>query len=97
MDNFLYLKVAIYGTFCLFCTTIIAAIIKFFWPNFHLIDLIAKNFILTGEDKKYHIYALLILLSITSIVFSWIYVFIVWIKQLHSQIFLQQKTCSHLQ
>lgn len=76
----LYLKVATYGTFCLFCTTIIGVLIKFLLPNFHLIDLIAKNFTLTGDKKNDHIYALLTLLSVTSILFSWIYVFFVWVK-----------------
>ncbi|WP_052044799.1 hypothetical protein WH390_03075 [Candidatus Arsenophonus nilaparvatae] len=76
----LYLKVATYGTFCLFCTTVIGVLIKFLLPNFHLIDLIAKNFTLTGDKKNDHIYALLTLLSVTSILFSWIYVFFVWVK-----------------
>lgn len=76
----LYLKVATHGTLCLIASVIIAAVVKFFFPDFHLINLIITEFKVTGNKETDRIYAWLIILSFTSIISSIICIIAVWIK-----------------
>ncbi|EUD09162.1 hypothetical protein [Providencia alcalifaciens] len=78
----LYLKVASLGTLSLIASVAIAVLIKFTIPQFHLVDLLVKNFSITGEPKNDRVYAWLILLSFSSILISLCYVLIVWVKNL---------------
>ncbi|WOB97122.1 MULTISPECIES: hypothetical protein [unclassified Providencia] len=87
----LYLKVASYGTFCLIASVIFAAIIKLIVPEFHLVDLIVKNFAITGVSRNDRIYAWLILLSFSSILLAIIYVFIVWVLNLNQALDYENK------
>ncbi|MGG4752100.1 hypothetical protein ACLPC6_18660, partial [Proteus mirabilis] len=62
----LYLKVATHGTLCLIASVIIATVVKFLFPDFHLINLIITEFKVTGNKETDRIYAWLIILSFTS-------------------------------
>lgn len=76
----LYMKVAALGTYCLVASAVIAACIKYFYPDFHLVFDMLKTFKVTSKQETDRIYMWLILLSATSIIFSLCYVTIIWIK-----------------
>lgn len=76
----LYMKVAALGTFCLVASALIAASIKYCYPEFHLVIDMVKTFRVTSKPETDRIYMWLILLSATSIFFSLLYVAIVWLK-----------------
>ena len=76
----LYMKVAALGTYCLAASAVIAACIKYFYPDFHLVfDMlkIIQSDIETRNRQNLHVVNLL---SATSISFSLCYVTIIWIK-----------------
>lgn len=74
------MKVAALGTYCLVVSAIIAACIKYFFPDFHLVFDMLNTFKVTSKQETDRIYIWLILLSATSICFSLCYVSIVWAK-----------------
>lgn len=78
----LYMKVAALGTYCLIASVIIAAAIKYKWPDFHLVHDMVETFNVTSKPETDRIYMWLLLLSVTSIFFSLCYVSAVWIKNL---------------
>lgn len=76
----LYMKVAAHGTFCLIASAIIAAAVKYQYPDFHFVVDMTKTFKLTSKAETDRIYIWLILLSATSILFSFFYVSLIWLK-----------------
>ncbi|EFN9721867.1 hypothetical protein H6278_001877 [Escherichia coli] len=78
----LYMKVAALGTYCLIASVIIAAAIKYKWPDFHLVHDMVETFNVTSKPETDRIYMWLLLLSVTSIFFSLCYVSAVWVKNL---------------
>ncbi|HGE4103168.1 TPA: hypothetical protein ACGK2H_002551 [Escherichia coli] len=76
----LYMKVAALGTYCLVASVIIAAAIKYKWPDFHLVHDMVETFNVTSKPETDRIYMWLLLLSATSICFSLCYVSVVWVK-----------------
>jgi len=47
----LYMKVAAYGTFCLIASALIAAAVKYIYPDFHLVVDMTKTFKLTSYQQ----------------------------------------------
>ncbi|HGA1774101.1 TPA: hypothetical protein ACIRM2_000616 [Escherichia coli] len=76
------MKVAALGTYCLIASVIIAAAIKYKWPDFHLVHDMVETFNVTSKPETDRIYMWLLLLSVTSIFFSLCYVSAVWVKNL---------------
>ncbi|AEF47173.1 hypothetical protein SerAS12_4075 [Serratia sp. AS12] len=90
----LYLKVASFGAFCVIGAAISAAIIKFFFPDFHLITDVASGFQVTKNKSTDRIYAWMAMLSIGSIAISLLWVLIVFIKNLFLG-FMYEKQCHY--
>ncbi|MCW2486597.1 hypothetical protein J5069_11915 [Candidatus Symbiopectobacterium sp. NZEC127] len=76
----LYMKVAALGTFCLVAAVIIAAGVKYCYPDFRLVSDMINIFKVTSKPEIDRVYMWLILLSATSICFSLLYVSVVWVK-----------------
>lgn len=86
----LYMKVAALGTFCLIASAAIAAAIKYFYPDFHIVFETIKTFRVTANPETDRIYVWLLFLSVTSIGFSLLYVFIVWLIDISLGIFYKR-------
>lgn len=87
----LYLKVAAHGTMSVVFVVVAAAVVKFLFPNFHLIGILSDllNIKKIINDNKAETW--LALLSLASIIVSLIWVILVWIKNLVFGFFYEKK------
>ncbi|MDJ0030302.1 hypothetical protein [Pantoea ananatis] len=78
----LYIKVAAFGSFSVMFVVLFAALIKYFFPEFHVIDDVAKAFRIKKlvDDNKSGVW--LILISFLSVFVSLVWVALVWVKNL---------------
>jgi len=78
----LYLKVAAFGSFSVMFVVLSAALIKYHFPDFHVIDDVAKTFRIKKivDDNKAGVW--LILISFLSVFASLVWVSLVWLKNL---------------
>lgn len=87
----LYIKVAAHGTMSVVFVILAAVVVKYFFPNFHpigmLSDILNVKKIINGNKAE----TWLALISLSSIIFSLIWVALVWLKNMFFGFFCEKK------
>lgn len=69
----LYMKSATFGLWCFVWTIIIAYLIKWIWPSFHLVMLLREQLDLKLGERNERVIGWIILLSFGSIILAWLW------------------------